>query len=805
MSISDILHDLDSLLGNMDLSHLTHRDALTLREIRELILSQQAIKAFKGGRNGEMRTVGNQWAQLLDDQLEFADRVDSWRNGSGKGPERWVFDIFSQIFPLLGFGVASTSSEFISFGFSDFENQRQDLRDFNPLREFVTKTLDPLDPVESPEDLRAGLVSRMKLPAETRAFFVAAPPSGVVFLFFVRTKDEETLRLFFTSAVFKGFAEGLLIKSAKILLNSNGGRRLSRRVATALFFHAENLARLKGITRGVGLDPSAQIDTAANSEFRARAKQLLTRRRGGAAPACLRLRIDSAGLIEAIESRAPPSGLLVESLRFRRGMKLEEVVGNAEVRAAVVTLANDAAVERLALCRGKRKWRGGVVEVTPACVQTRGIASVFEVAIRRDEPSKPVSGPKLDDPSAVDVVDSTPLTASGRESNTLVAADELDEAIEAYARKVGEVVARLVSPELDSAQTPDELDDLLAEFASPARRLRRATAFGTPLFVAEAPSPVSPGSRLMRPRTEIFDEILRVFNGLGLVSHYQIPLPTFRKFLKSAETQFSRQASPFHSFARASRGLSTVFIALSNPRVSSLFSPSFLAAVAVGALLHDLGHPISSNSIEVASASPLALAYNDHAPLQNNAASAVAKLLSASETNIFSSMEPLEFLKFREVLIDIIMNTNSEKHFELVKRLEARLSKDNKLENFSEDIDPEGLMLISGCLVHFSDIAGWTEPIDIAQEISDSLKNHREIIGMKCEELGIAKPADVTVEDELIFIKTILRPLCETLHHVFDRAFDGRLKTLDANYSILKDRLIREQQNMANTISSNDI
>ncbi|XP_071942588.1 cGMP-inhibited 3',5'-cyclic phosphodiesterase 3A-like [Antedon mediterranea] len=137
-----------------------------------------------------------------------------------------------------------------------------------------------------------------------------------------------------------------------------------------------------------------------------------------------------------------------------------------------------------------------------------------------------------------------------------------------------------------------------------------------------------------------------------------------------------------------------------------------LMALYTAAAMHDYDHPGRTNAFLVATSAPEAILYNDRSVLESHHAAASWKLLlSKSEFNFLSSLDPAEFKRFRFLVVEYILATDLKRHFDFLVEFNAKVN----------DIDAPGInwasendrMLACQMCIKLADICGPTKTKDL--------------------------------------------------------------------------------------------
>ncbi len=81
------------------------------------------------------------------------------------------------------------------------------------------------------------------------------------------------------------------------------------------------------------------------------------------------------------------------------------------------------------------------------------------------------------------------------------------------------------------------------------------------------------------------------------------------------------------------------------------FEPIEILALIVSAISHDLDHDGYNNTFQINAKTHLALIYNDRSPLEMYHCAVAFHILNKSSCNILASLDPKDYSKFREYMI----------------------------------------------------------------------------------------------------------------------------------------------------------
>ncbi|CEM27371.1 unnamed protein product [Vitrella brassicaformis CCMP3155] len=146
--------------------------------------------------------------------------------------------------------------------------------------------------------------------------------------------------------------------------------------------------------------------------------------------------------------------------------------------------------------------------------------------------------------------------------------------------------------------------------------------------------------------------------------------PQLMRFLhKITETYLN---NPYHSEAHAAEVCHSTVVLARMLRVWDNLDMLGQLSLLLSALCHDVGHVGRNNAFLIAASSELAIIYNDKSPLENMHASTTFKLLSDDKCDFVDALSPADRATFRRYVIDLILQTDMQMHFEEVSKFRIR-------------------------------------------------------------------------------------------------------------------------------------
>lgn len=184
----------------------------------------------------------------------------------------------------------------------------------------------------------------------------------------------------------------------------------------------------------------------------------------------------------------------------------------------------------------------------------------------------------------------------------------------------------------------------------------------------------------------------------------------------------------------------------------------------IACLCHDVGHPAVTNRFLIQNRDDLAMQYNDISVLENMHAHSTFTLMNAPGCNLLKNLEIEDYQNFRKIVIELILDTDMSRHFEILGRFRARMSNltDFVLENLENKIIVLSMAVKCADLGHSAKITElherWTALI--CEEFfrqGDIEKERKQEISMYCDRYNTDIP-----KSQSGFIKNICLPLYES-------------------------------------------
>ncbi|XP_064618530.1 high affinity cAMP-specific and IBMX-insensitive 3',5'-cyclic phosphodiesterase 8B-like isoform X3 [Lineus longissimus] len=230
---------------------------------------------------------------------------------------------------------------------------------------------------------------------------------------------------------------------------------------------------------------------------------------------------------------------------------------------------------------------------------------------------------------------------------------------------------------------------------------------------------------------------LKIFNRFGVGEFLQVNETTLRNWLQVIEANY-HSSNPYHNSTHAADVLQATAYFLERDKVKGIFDELDEVASLIAAIIHDVDHPGKTNAFLVNSGSDLAVLYNDLAVLESHHAALAFQLTGKDDrVNIFKNLDRDDYRAIRQTIIDMVLATEMQKHFEHLSKFV-----NNIVKVYCKDTDdsasvqsgaagdpltespspnnglstPENRGLIRRMLIKCADISNPTRPLEMCQE-----------------------------------------------------------------------------------------
>jgi len=141
------------------------------------------------------------------------------------------------------------------------------------------------------------------------------------------------------------------------------------------------------------------------------------------------------------------------------------------------------------------------------------------------------------------------------------------------------------------------------------------------------------------------------------------------------------------------------------PAFEKLLPDEDVMGLLLAALGHDVDHPGTNNGFQVATASTLAIRYNDVQVLENHHAAITCGLLQNGTPSMVERAEEGKKRRIRQVVVASILGTDMAKHQESVAYLESSNTDLNGFRNSDATLDSATALKLETAVLHCADLA----------------------------------------------------------------------------------------------------
>ena len=178
--------------------------------------------------------------------------------------------------------------------------------------------------------------------------------------------------------------------------------------------------------------------------------------------------------------------------------------------------------------------------------------------------------------------------------------------------------------------------------------------------------------------------------------------------------------NPYHNACHAAEVAHSDLYFLMQSSLKNCLTPLDLVSCIIAALGHDIGHPAVTNRFLVNNRDKIALRYNDCSVLESMHAARTYKILCMPGSDILAAVSGEEWLRYRKMVVGMIMETDMSRHFEILGKFRTRV---NTLSNIDFEAFEDKLQVL----------AMGIKCADIGHSAKET-ELHRKWTGMVCEE-----------------------------------------------------------------------
>lgn len=261
---------------------------------------------------------------------------------------------------------------------------------------------------------------------------------------------------------------------------------------------------------------------------------------------------------------------------------------------------------------------------------------------------------------------------------------------------------------------------------------------------------------------ELRDLCVDIVCSWGLEQAFRMPENSLESFIGEVASHY--KSNQFHNFAHAASVMQASHMMLKelDARSRRKFARVDALVLLLGAVVHDVGHPGTTNTFQTNSLSPLAVKYNDCSVLENHHCSLAFELLLKAGCNVLMCTPRSIFKRFRRSMCAAILATDLACHEKQLVQLTTNVPSPKTLCKTDSDKD-----VLLSALLHAADLSNPARPFDVskrwakllAAEFQEQAKLERELA------LPVAKfmEAGFSINNEIFFVSGFCLPFWEAL------------------------------------------
>ncbi|CAG9320849.1 pde-4_2 [Blepharisma stoltei] len=178
-----------------------------------------------------------------------------------------------------------------------------------------------------------------------------------------------------------------------------------------------------------------------------------------------------------------------------------------------------------------------------------------------------------------------------------------------------------------------------------------------------------------------------LFQKWSLNETFSIQEEVSDRFFQALERSYHTQ-NAYHNACHAADVLHTLLYFIIRGELLQTLTPLDTMSCIVAALGHDAEHPGVTNRFLINNRDELALQYNDAGVLENMHAYKTYSIMQKAGQNIFQNLSNEDYVKCRKLIIEMILETDMGRHFEILGKFNTRANNlaDLSMENHDDKI-----------------------------------------------------------------------------------------------------------------------
>lgn len=277
---------------------------------------------------------------------------------------------------------------------------------------------------------------------------------------------------------------------------------------------------------------------------------------------------------------------------------------------------------------------------------------------------------------------------------------------------------------------------------------------------------------------ELMSLMHSIFTRTDLYTTAKMNASRFDGFIREVQAGY-HSANPYHNATHAADVVQCLHYFLSSCGVESYLSlqPLELAGAYIAAAIHDYDHPGLNNGYLVNTGADLAIRYNDHSVLENHHSASAFALTRQSDLNLFIELTREEYRRVRELIIDMVLNTDIVQHFSMLTKFRAKYIGAGKADD---------KMLLMSLLLHAADISNPSRPWNLCERWVTRVMQEFWAQGDKERSRGLPvtymmdRETTNVGQSQVGFIDVIVSPVFHSFREILPK-FEACCQSLQAN------------------------
>eukprot|EP00727_Mastigamoeba_balamuthi_P010406 m51a1_g5989 3',5'-cyclic-AMP phosphodiesterase, putative (588) ;mRNA; f:274922-276936 len=208
--------------------------------------------------------------------------------------------------------------------------------------------------------------------------------------------------------------------------------------------------------------------------------------------------------------------------------------------------------------------------------------------------------------------------------------------------------------------------------------------------------------------------------------------------LSSIARERYRARNPYHNFAHGVDCMQAVFSMLLSLGGAALLTQTDVLSLVVAGLMHDIGHPGTTNAYQVGAETEFALTYNDRAVLESYHASTSWRILRFALPHgcgVLDAISAASLPAFKRDFLEEILATDMGQHMSLVAQWKTAVSQPGGWRPSKED--PEARSLLRRLIIKCADVSNVARPWRAAHAWAHRVCREFFAEGRLCREKGM--------------------------------------------------------------------